>query len=203
MRELRTEGGRRRAGVVTLFLVVVIAAGLAIPAVARASADAAWRALATGGHIIFLRHATAPGLGDPPGFRLDDCTTQRNLSAAGRAEARRIGEALRARQIRIDAVYSSEWCRCLETARLLDVGPVTPLPSLNSFFRRGEAEAAQMADLRAWLRALQPAGSVVLVTHQGVITSLTGLFPASGEMIVVRPGTGPDPAIVGRIPPPG
>jgi broad specificity phosphatase PhoE len=184
-------------------LVALAAAGLSPPAVATASADGAWQALAMGGHVVLLRHASAPGLGDPPGFRLDDCTSQRNLSAAGRGEAMRIGETLRRHSVRVDAVYSSEWCRCVETARLLGAGPVTPFPPLNSFFQRPEAEAAQMAELRAWLAALKPAGTVVLVTHQVVITALTGLYPASGEIIVVRPGAGPDPAVVGRIPPPG
>ena len=195
---LRIPAGRR-----SLLRAWLVVAALAAPtAAARASAEEAWRALAAGGHVVLLRHATAPGTGDPPGFRLGDCTTQRNLSAAGRAEAKRIGEALRTRDVAVDAVYTSEWCRCVETARLLDVGPVTPFPPLNSFFQRPGAEAAQLAALRPWLAALKPAGTIVLVTHQVVITALTGVFPASGEMIVVRPGDRMGATVVGRIPPP-
>jgi broad specificity phosphatase PhoE len=177
-----------------------LAPGRPAPA-ATPAAESAWAALAAGGHAALMRHASAPGSGDPPGFRLDDCTTQRNLSADGRAEAELIGGMLRGRGLRVDAVYSSQWCRCLETARLLDVAPVVPLPLLNSFFRDPAQGALQMGDLKAWLRALRPVGTVVLVTHQGVITALTGIVPAEGEIVVIRPADGGE-AVVGRIPPP-
>ena len=97
------------------------------PASAADESEAAWQALAAGGHIAVMRHATAPGVGDPEGFRLEDCSTQRTLSEKGRGEARRIGEAFRARGVDVDDVYSSRWCRCLETAELLGLGPVQPL----------------------------------------------------------------------------
>ena len=81
--------------------------------------DALWDALRQGGHVLYIRHAlTEPGFGDPPGFELADCSTQRNLSDAGRAQARRMGEALRSREVPIGEVLSSPWCRCVETARL-------------------------------------------------------------------------------------
>jgi broad specificity phosphatase PhoE len=151
--------------------------------------------------VVLMRHATAPGGGDPPGFRIGDCASQRNLSAAGRAQAQRIGEDLRRRGIAIAAVYSSQWCRCLETARLMGVAAVQEQPLLNSTFARPEVHAAQMADLRRWLAGLQATAPVILVTHQVVITGLTGVFPGSGEMVVLR-RDGDRLEVVGRIAPP-
>ena len=86
---------------------------------ADADEAALWKALRDGGHVALMRHAIAPGVGDPAGFRLDDCTTQRKLSAQGRAQARAIGERFRANGITTAAVFSSQWCRCLDTAREL------------------------------------------------------------------------------------
>ncbi|HYN39492.1 MAG TPA: histidine phosphatase family protein [Rhodospirillales bacterium] len=185
-----------------LFLVFGLALGrAAMPAAADDGAEPAWRALQSGGHVALMRHATAPGTGDPPGFRLDDCTTQRTLSAEGRAEARRIGAAFRARNVRVAGVWSSQWCRCLETAELLDLAPPVPLPVLNSFFEERGEEAARTAALQAWLAERQPGGTIILVTHQVNITALTGIVPRSGETIVAKPLPGGGLAIVGRIPP--
>jgi broad specificity phosphatase PhoE len=164
-------------------------------------AEAAWTALRQGEHVALVRHALAPGTGDPASFRLDDCSTQRNLSPAGRAQAKAIGANLRWHGVGVDGVYSSQWCRCLETARLMDLGEVMPLPSLNSFFAEPEREAAQMAALRAWLGEQRTESALVLVTHQVVITALTGIVPASGEIVVVRAEQG-DLQLVGRIPAP-
>lgn len=152
------------------------------------------------GLIVLMRHADAPGVGDPANFRLRNCTTQRNLDANGREQAKRTGDLLRTITGRPAAVYSSQWCRCLETARLLDAGPVQELPALNSFFDRREEQEAQIASLRRFLAGLPDDGApVVLVTHQVVVTALTGVFPASGEAVLLRAnGTG-DPAIEGRI----
>ena len=95
--------------------------------------------LAKPGRVLMLRHANAPGIGDPPNFKLEDCSTQRNLDAAGRAQAQALGRRLAQAGVREARVYSSQWCRCLETARLLNLGPVTPQPALNSFFRAAAA----------------------------------------------------------------
>jgi 8-oxo-(d)GTP phosphatase len=137
-------------------------------------------------HIIIMRHALAPGVGDPPGFRLGDCATQRNLSPAGREQAARIGARLRGAGLIDTRVYSSQWCRCLETARLLDLGPVIELPLLNSFFRSRDREQEQMEGLRGWIEAADLKRPVVLVTHQVNITALTGIFPAQGEFLILR-----------------
>ncbi|MGQ9365488.1 histidine phosphatase family protein [Azospirillum sp. ST 5-10] len=152
------------------------------------------------GSVVLMRHAEAPGIGDPPGFRLGDCATQRNLDDGGRAQARRMGDRLRDLGIREARVLSSQWCRCLETARLLRLGPVTEEPALNSFFGRSGEREATVAAVRRLLAALPGDGTpVVLVTHQVTITALTGLYPAFGEAILLRAdGTG-EPPVLGRV----
>jgi len=176
--------------------------GLLLPiAAACAETDEAalWAALRDGGHVALMRHAIAPGVGDPAGFRLDDCTTQRKLSAQGRAQARAIGERFRANGITTAAVFSSQWCRCLDTARELALGEVVAFPGLNSFFADRGEEARHTAAVRALIgeRARSPL-PLVLVTHQVNITALTGVFPASGEIIVLRLD-GDTPSVAGRI----
>ena len=166
------------------------------------AADRAWQALRAGGHVAIMRHALAPGSGDPAGFRLDDCGTQRNLSAEGRAQAKQIGAAFRANGVKVDAVYSSQWCRCLETAELLGFGPVAELPELNSFFENRERAEPQLAALRDWLGKTKPQGAIVLVTHQVVVSGLVGGFPTSGEIIVFRLDDENVLQVVGRIAPP-
>lgn len=141
------------------------------------------------GDVLLLRHAIAPGFGDPEGFRVDDCSTQRNLSERGREQARAIGLWLRTRGIDRASVWSSQWCRCLQTAELLGLGEVSPLPALNSFFQRPEDRQPNLAALRRFLadRPLQ-GGPLVLVTHQVTITALTGITPGSGQGVVATRG---------------
>ena len=134
-----------------------------------------------------MRHAsTDPAAGDPPGFRLDDCATQRNLSAAGREEARRIGAAFRARGIPVGRVLSSRWCRCLETARLA-FGAVEPWPALDSFFGDRSREPPQTQAVRALAGDHPQAGNLLLVTHGFNIRALIGILPAPGKMVVLTP----------------
>lgn len=148
-----------------------------------------------------MRHATTePGVGDPPGFRLDDCTTQRNLSDAGREEARRINAAFRAREIPIGRVLSSRWCRCLETARLA-FGTVEPWPPLDSFFNDRSREPEQTQDVRRRASERPATGNLVLVTHRVNISALTGLLPAPGEMIILTPRGGANFRVSGRLAP--
>jgi phosphohistidine phosphatase SixA len=159
--------------------------------------DALWARLRDGGLVVMIRHATAPGVGDPPGLRLGDCSTQRNLSDEGRAEARRIGEAFRRERVPVDEVRSSEWCRCRDTAELA-FGRYTPWPAINSFFGDRGTEPAQTAAVRA-LGAREAKGNLVLVTHQVNITATTGVYPASGEMVVLRPAGGDRLEVLGRL----
>lgn len=147
-----------------------------------------------------MRHAYAPGTGDPDDFRLDDCSTQRNLNAAGRRQARAMGDWLRTRGIARTRVYSSQWCRCLDTAALLDLGPVTPLPALNSFFERPQDRAPTLAALRAFLDAAPRQGELlILVTHQVTISAIAGRFMASGHGVLLRPGADGRLQLVGEI----
>ena len=142
--------------------------------------------IAKPGHIVIMRHALAPGTGDPSNFALGNCATQRNLSEAGRRQARRTGQFLREAGVRAARVLSSQWCRCLETARLLDLGPVEPLPPLNSFFEARSRGQAQTQALREKIAALDLSRPVAMVTHQVNITALTRVFPSSGEMVVLK-----------------
>jgi phosphohistidine phosphatase SixA len=164
--------------------IVWLWALLSPPAAWAAESDLAWL-LAEPDRIVLLRHAVAPGTGDPAHFRLGDCATQRNLSSAGRSQAARIGARLRAAGLVKVPVYSSQWCRSLETARVLDVGPVTELPALNSFFGAREREGEYVEAMRAWIATADLSRPVVLVTHQVNITALTGVVPASGEMLII------------------
>ena len=153
---------------------------------ARAADDTAFlRAVREGGCAVVLRHAqTVAGIGDPPGFALESCVTQRNLNDEGRAQARRIGEWFAGHGLRPVAVRSSVWCRCQDTARLA-FGAVEVWPPLNSTFDDAALSSAATARLREALRAIPAAGFEVWVTHQVNITALTGRFAASGEGFVV------------------
>jgi broad specificity phosphatase PhoE len=155
--------------------------------------------LAKPGRVLILRHANAPGFGDPDHFKIGDCTTQRNLDSTGRAQAAQLGRLLAQAGVARAKVYSSLWCRCLETARLLDLGPVTELPALNSFFARADQRDDKIAALREFLAGLPADGPpVVLVTHQVTVTGLTGVYPGSGTGVILQlNGTG-QPRIVGK-----
>lgn len=183
--------------VLACFVSCILAAGSAAQ-----EADAPWAALRQGEAAAIMRHAVAPGTGDPEDFRLEDCATQRNLSEEGRAQARAIGQLFRAHGIERAEVYSSQWCRSLDTARLLDLGPVEPLPALNSFFRDHAAGPAQTAEVLDLLARRQGDAPLVLVTHQVNITALTEVFPQSGEIVVIAPDPEGGIRVLGRIAPP-
>jgi len=185
--------------VIVLSVLAVVLAVLG-PSTARAE-ESVWGALRGGGKIVILRHAsTEPGLGDPPGFRLDDCATQRNLSEAGRAEARRIGAAFVRRAVPVARVLSSRWCRCVETARLA-FGRVEPWSPLDSFFDDRSREPQQTRAVLTLIAEPFTGGNLILVTHQVNITALTGIVPAMGEMVVLSPEPGGKFRIVGRLGP--
>lgn len=168
---------------------------LALPSTA---ADA-WDAISRPGHAVLMRHANAPGTGDPANFTLGDCSTQRNLDKVGREQARRVGALLRGHGVDERPVYTSRWCRGRETAELLDIGPVNPLKGLNSFFGNAFSEDEIMPQLRAFLREAPLDPPPVLVTHQVNITSLTGVFPREGELVVIAVSDDGSVEVVGRI----
>ena len=151
-----------------------------------AEASEALQRLAEPRTYAILRHAVAPGTGDPPGFTLGDCATQRNLDDRGRAQARAIGAAIRDAGVKVDQVLTSQWCRSAETAALLDLAPVREEPALNSFFADRSTEPAQTEALRQLLASLPAEETAVLVSHQVNITALTGIYPRSGEVVILR-----------------
>ena len=119
----------------------------AVPAAAQ---DEPWALLRQGGHVVLLRHATTTaGVGDPAEMRLEDCSTQRNLSEEGREQARRIGEGFRQFRVPVEQVMSSQWCRCIETAGLAFGGSVEVWPALNNLFGRPENRQKQVDELAA------------------------------------------------------
>lgn len=185
-------------------LFALLAASLVAIQPARADEAAAWQALRTGGHVALMRHAAAPGgAGDPPGFRLDDCATQRNLNAEGRVDAGAIGARLRAEGVAFEKILSSPWCRCVDTAVLLDLGPVTTEAAFSNVVVLSQQRDEIVADGRALIAAWRSAGTLLVVTHGANIAALTGVSPTSGEIVVTRVDAGGTITPVGRIPPPG
>jgi broad specificity phosphatase PhoE len=168
---------------------------IALLASAPALADERlWSLLKAGGQVVLIRHTvTTPGAGDPPGMRLDDCSTQRNLTDAGRVHARRIGEAFRSRGIPVERVLSSPWCRCLETARLA-FGQAEVSEALSNLFGRPENRERQVKQIQALVATKPAKGNLVLVTHGSTIQALTGVSPATGEMVLFSGGQ-----VLGRI----
>lgn len=158
---------------------------------ALAADEILWEAHRNGKAVVLMRHAIAPGNGDPVSFSIGDCKTQRNLSAEGRSQADRIGKKIRSEGIKRASVFTSEWCRCADTASLLRLGVVQGLPILNSFYQDRSTEAEQTQSLANWLTQYLenaenvPNKPVVMVSHQVNITALTGVFPSSGEMVFV------------------
>ena len=171
--------------VALIFLAGVFFVQCFTGAAADTNEELLWNALRAKNHFALLRHAKAPGTGDPPEFTPGRRETQRNLSDAGRKQAKRIGDLFRAHGINNARVFSSEWYRCRDTAELLDLGPVVTLPALNSFFQDYEQKDATTESLIFWLSRQEIDRPLILVTHQVNITALTGIYPSSGEIVVV------------------
>jgi phosphohistidine phosphatase SixA len=174
---------------------------LAAPGAAPADSQEAWAALVNGSHVALIRHGNAPpGYGDPPGFKIDDCATQRNLDEKGRAQARALGEAFRQHGVHPDRILSSLWCRCLETARLMMLGPVEGTLAVAASDKSPE----RLAALRQMLANWRGPNTLVVVTHALTVQALVGIVPGQAETVVVRPKLGKEPGVevVGRIPVP-
>jgi phosphohistidine phosphatase SixA len=184
-----------------LLLVVPLSAFILLLAGAASADNALWDQLRAGGLVVFIRHAqTDPGVGDPPGFRLEDCETQRNLNAAGRTQARRLGDAVRREKVPVAEVLSSEWCRCRETAALAFERHV-PWPALNNLFGRSQNEPAQSRAIRERGSAFKGPGNLVLVTHGATILPIAGVNPGTAELVVMRPAGAGKLELVGRVRP--
>ena len=153
-----------------------------------------------GGHILMIRHALAPGTGDPAHFRIGDCSTQRNLDDRGRRQAKAIGAWLRSNGITSARVYSSQWCRCLETAKLLELGSVGELPALNSFYEMTQDREPNLKALRTFM-AQQPSDGVliILVTHFVTISAVANEAVSSGEGVLLELNEDAPYEVVGRL----
>ena len=158
-----------------------------------ASADDAadaWKALRAGGHVALMRHADAPGgVGDPPGFRVDDCATQRNLSEKGRADAEKIGSRLKGEKIAFEKILSSPWCRCIDTARLLNLGTVETETTFGNVVVLKDQRQTLTAGARALIAQWTAGGNLLVVTHGANIQAMTGVWLASGEIVIVKGGS--------------
>jgi broad specificity phosphatase PhoE len=166
-----------------------------------ADTTAAWAALRAGMAVALIRHAEAPGIGDPADYKLEDCSTQRNLNERGKAQAAAVGVLFRANEIAVTKIISSPWCRCLDTAKLMDLGPVAVDSSFSNAFvlanQREQLKQRASAVISAW-----KGGTLVIVTHGANIAALSGQQLAPAETLVVEPGVIPL-RVIGRIPPPG
>lgn len=177
----------------------------AAPAAQAQDADAAWAALAGDGAVAIIRHAKAPGPSpDPPGARLEDCATQRNLSPEGRAQAARLGALWRAKGARLGKLISSPWCRCIDTARLMGLGEPAVDHALYNLLARPPDRDAKVAAFAKLIRDWRGPGALVLVTHGISMRAVVGTEGGEGGIVVVRPDRlhGRGYVVVGTIPPP-
>ena len=168
---------------------LVCVSGLMTLAMADVDADTATiiARMKAGGHILMIRHALAHGTGDPVDFQIRDCYTQRNLDDRGRDQARAIGDWLRSKGITAARVYSSQWCRCLETAKLMQMGPVAELPALNSFYELTENREPNLKALRQFIAKQPPDGKlIILVTHLVTISAMADEAVSSGEGVLLK-----------------
>jgi broad specificity phosphatase PhoE len=168
--------------------MVRILALLAAFAAFHASADdELWDLLRAGGQVVLIRHpVTEPGVGDPPGFRLEDCSTQRNLSEEGKEHAKRIGAAFRLYRVPVARVLTSPWCRCVETASLA-FGAAELSPPLSNLFGRSEARTKAVEELTALVSKPRSGSNLVLITHGSTILALTRIPVNMGEIMVLTP----------------
>ena len=165
-----------------LFLIIFISLSSSIKADFN---EKLFNQLEDGGKLIFIRHAYAPGSGDPSNFNLNDCSTQRNLSDKGRSQAKKIGNFFKENYIDIDKVLSSEWCRCKETADLAFNNYITK-NFLNSFYSSKFAKNRnkQIKDLKRFINEWDGNKNLVLITHYVLISELLNYAPSSGEMVI-------------------
>ena len=172
-----------------IFTALLAFCGTAEVTLADDVADA-WKALRAGGHVALMRHADAPGgVGDPPGFRVEDCATQRNLSAKGRADAEKIGSRLKVEGIAFEEILSSPWCRCIDTAKLLNLGTVETEATFGNVVVLRDQRETLAAGARGLIARWTAGGNLLVVTHGANIQALTGVWLASGEIVVVKGGS--------------
>lgn len=178
------DGAGRTTGIKPALWLVLLLVFAGIPSIVIAQD---LQRFAEGRQIMMIRHAYAPGTGDPANFQIDDCSTQRNLNAQGRSQAERLGAYIRAQGIDDAAVLTSQWCRCVETAELLDVGGVEEFTGLNSFYTMPARQEEWLAELREHIAVLgrRTDEPVIMVTHAVTIAALAGVSVGSGEAILL------------------
>ena len=143
--------------------------------------------LKKGGNIIFIRHAIAPGNGDPQNFDISNCSTQRNLSKDGELQSLKIGKFFKENNIKLTKVLSSEWCRCKDTAKIA-FGNYETKNFLNSFYdeRFSENKDKQISDFQKFIRNWNKTGNLVFVTHYVVISEILDVTTSSGEIVITN-----------------
>ena len=150
------------------------------------ASEQSWKIAQEGDKIILIRHSLAPGGGDPTGFKVDDCKTQRNLNRTGINQSKKIGKLFKKNKVPVDQVLSSQWCRCKDTAKYA-FGNFKEFTALNSTFQSpyDQNEAKQLKDLYAFVKDWDSNGkNLVLVTHYSIITAVTNAVPSSGELVI-------------------
>jgi phosphohistidine phosphatase SixA len=200
-------GNQAEGGTMLRSMIVGLLAMAVLHALPAAADDAAlWQRLKAGGHVVVMRHAaTTPGVGDPPGFALDDCKTQRNLSAGGRADARAVGTAFNRNKVLVARVLTSRWCRCVDTAELA-FGRAEPAEMLDSIWQQDDAaRERKVAAVRKAAATYSEPGNLVLVTHDVNVRALTGQSLSQGEMVVAKARTDGSLEVIGTlgVPAPG
>lgn len=196
---------RNRTWTRSILLVAALALGSASAAAQEgANADAAWRALAGDGAVAIIRHAKAPGPSpDPPGARLDDCATQRNLSPDGRAQAAKLGALWREKRAKLGRAVSSPWCRCIDTAKLMGLGEPDIDHALYNLLANPPDREAKVAAFKKLIRDWRGPGTLVLVTHGITMRAVVGTDPGEGGIVVLKPADNAQGhVVVGAIPPP-
>lgn len=182
-----------------LLLVAVFCLLVAAPPLV--AEEQAWAALREGRAVLMLRHALAPGTGDPDNFDLADCATQRNLSDQGRVQAGAWKGLLADHGIDEARIFTSQWCRSRDTAHAMDAGEVTEWSPLNSFFAgRGDGDQ-QTRETISRVNALEPGLPVILVSHQVNITRLAGVYPGSNEGVIIALPLTENPDVLARVSP--
>jgi len=186
--------------------VLTVVLAIFCPVSAAYADEAGLKALEAGGHVMMIRHGlTTPGVGDPRGFKLEDCATQRNLNDEGREESRRLGRLLRERGVKVGRVLTSEWCRSIETAELLGAGKVEKEHALNDLYGRPQNREPQLAALKKLIAEWKGPGALVLVSHSSIIGALLQENPgtAAGPVLVPAPDSKDGFKLVGQISPEG
>ena len=182
-----------------LRLLTLAVALLAFVPPAAADDAELFKALRSPGHFGLMRHSTAPGSDDPPNFQLRDCATQRNLSAEGRTRAAAIGARLRANGLGQARVASSQWCRCLDTARLLGLGAVEDAPAFNTLLSYAGPAAGTTAAARDWIQRQELRTPLIVVTHNVNINGLVSTHTEEGDIVVVERATSGALRVLGTI----